>query len=357
MNIPMKRGKTSLAYVTNEERKLLRRRDAVKGSPDSKITPQGLPRLEGGGGGFDYREDLRRAAELREKEAALKEMGFIPTVVRGGETKYVSKERGLSAGYVGAPSDTPVKYGTGADEIFKIPGMKFVSIGSSSATSTPATTPAPAPSPTKSTGGGGSSGGSRPAPPPSPASAATSAGMGGVDYAKEIREATIDTSQLQLPDLEEIVQEGASSEVLENRLKSLINKNNPLFRAASTKALQSMAARGLFNSSIAEESVMNAILSVAVPIAQRDADAFMQQRLANQNYSNEFKASQNQAYYQSFLAKLQGSIDMALRQLAERSANWRAVLNARTQVLTTPAMGADAAEAIIGGITPLDFGV
>lgn len=347
MNIPMKRGKSSLAYVTNEERKLLRRRDAVKGSPDSKITPQGLPRLEAGG---DYREDLRRAAELREKEAALKEMGFTPTRVAGGETKYVSKDRGLSAGYVGAPSATPVKYGTGADEIFKIPGMKSVSIGSgSTSTSTPTTTTT-----TTTSGSGGYSGGSRPAPPPSPAPAG-GGGTSGVDYAKEIRDAAIDTSKLQLPDLEEIVQEGASSEVLENRLKSLINKNNPLFRAASTKALQSMAARGLFNSSLAEEAVMNSILSVAVPIAQRDADAFMQQRLANQNYSNEFKAAQNQAYYQSFLSKLQGSIDMALRQLAERSANWRAVLSARTSIATQPGISAGAAEAAIGSITPLEF--
>jgi hypothetical protein len=202
---------------------------------------------------------------------------------------------------------------------------------------------------------GGSSGRSRPAPPPPPASAGTSAGTGGTDYAKDIREATIDKSQLELPDLEEIVQEGASSEVLENRLKSLINKNNPLFRAASTKALQSMASRGLFNSSIAEESVMNAILSVAVPIAQRDADAYMQQRLANQNYSNEFKAAQNQAYYQSFLSKLQGSIDMALRELAERSANWRAVLSARTAIATQPGISSGAAEAAIGSITPLEF--
>lgn len=347
MNIPMKRGKSSLAYVTNEERKLLRRRDAVKGSPDAKITPQGLPRLENGG--FDLAADRARAEELRKKEEALKEMGFTPTRVAGGETKYVSKERGLSAGYVGAPSDTPVKYGTGADEIFKIPGMKSISIGSGSDTSTPATTSTP----TTSTGGGGSSGGSKPAsPPPPPPSPSTSAASGGVDYAKEIRDAAIDTSKLQLPDLEEIVQEGASSEVLENRLKSLINKNNPLFRAASTKALQSMASRGLFNSSIAEEAVMNAILSVAVPIAQRDADAFMQQRLANQNYSNEFKAAQNEAYYKSFLSKLQGSIDMALRQLAERSANWRAVLSARTSIATQSGMSASAAKAAMESVTP-----
>ena len=273
MNIPMKRGNTSLAYVTNEERKLLRRRDAVKGSPDSKITPQGLPSLRGGGG--DLAADRARAAEIREKEKALKELGFEIARVsggEGGETKYVHKEKGLSAGYVGAPSDTPVEYGTGADEIFKIPGMKTVPVGSGS---TP--TPTPTPAPSASTGGGGSSGVRKPAPtpptpPPPPPKKATPPKS---DIVEDIKSATIDTSKLQLPDLEEIVQEGASSEVLENRLKSLINKNNPLFRAASTKALQSMAARGLFNSSIAEEAVMSAILSVAVPIAASAASALI----------------------------------------------------------------------------------
>jgi hypothetical protein len=43
MKIPVKgKGNTSLAYITNEERKLLRRRDAVKGSPNKKMD-HGLP--------------------------------------------------------------------------------------------------------------------------------------------------------------------------------------------------------------------------------------------------------------------------------------------------------------------------
>ena len=58
MKIPVKSGNTSLAYVTDEERKLLRRRDAVKGSPNKKMS-YGIPRLEGGGGG-DYRMELER---------------------------------------------------------------------------------------------------------------------------------------------------------------------------------------------------------------------------------------------------------------------------------------------------------
>ena len=54
--------------------------------------------------------------------------------------------------------------------------------------------------------------------------------------------------------------------MLSNRLKDIINTNNPLFKAARTKALQAMQARGLVNSSMAEEAVMNALLAVAMPI-------------------------------------------------------------------------------------------
>lgn len=70
-----KSGNTSLAYVTDEERKLLRRRDAVKGSPNKKMS-YGIPRLEGGGGGGDYRMELEREKALRAKEDALREAGF-----------------------------------------------------------------------------------------------------------------------------------------------------------------------------------------------------------------------------------------------------------------------------------------
>ena len=152
--------------------------------------------------------------------------------------------------------------------------------------------------------------------------------------------------------LDEIVADGVNSELLETRLTNLINKNNPLFKAATTKAMQAMAARGLVNSSIAEEAVMSAILSVAIPIAERDASAYMNQRMQNQAYSNEFKAQQNQAYYAQFMQKLQYSMDTAMRQLTERSANWRAVLAQRGAIATTSGMDTDATEAAMGAVTP-----
>jgi hypothetical protein len=91
MNIPNKVGKTSLAYITNEERKLLRRRDAVKGSPNKKMA-HGLPKLDGGGGG-DYLDDMRRSKELRAKEDALRAAGFKETYAGGAVRLHVGSCR------------------------------------------------------------------------------------------------------------------------------------------------------------------------------------------------------------------------------------------------------------------------
>jgi len=347
MKIPVKSGKTSLAYVTDEERKLLRRRDAVKGSPNKKMS-HGIPKLDGGG---DYRMDLEREKTLRAKEDALKKAGFEKLLTAGGgkgtggAEKYVHIGKGLSAGYAGSPSASPIKYGMGADEVRRFPSM-----GSALPEKKE---PAPKPKPTPPSGGGGSSGSSSSSS--SSSSAATSTPS--TTYEAPSTPAapstpTLDESQLQQPMLDEIVADGINSELLETRLTNLINKNNPLFKAATTKTMQAMAARGLVNSSIAEEAVMSAILSVAMPIAERDANAYMNQRMQNQAYNNEFRAQQNKAYYESFLTELQGSMDMALRQLTEQSANWRAVLQARSNITTTSGMGAESAELGMDAVTP-----
>ena len=165
----------------------------------------------------------------------------------------------------------------------------------------------------------------------------------------------IDTSQLEQPLLEEIVVLGPKSEVLEERLKNLINTNSPLFKAATTKALQSMNSAGLTNSSIAQEAVMAAILGVAIPIAQQDAQTFLIQRMANQTASNTFKAAQNAAYYEAFQTKLTGQINQTLRQLADRSANWRAILAERGAIARTAGMSKEAAENALKTVTPTWF--
>lgn len=337
MKIPVKSGKTSLAYVTDEERKLLRRRDAVKGSPNKKMS-HGIPRLEP-----DYRMDVEAAKKLRERESALKDAGFTKRMTAPGEEKYVHLGKGLTAGYLGAPTASPIKYGSGGDEIIRFPSM-----GSALPEKKEPETKAPTPTPPA--GGGGSSGSSSSYSSAATATPSTTYEAPSTPAAPS--RPTLDESQLKQPMLDEIVADGVNSELLETRLTNLINKNNPLFKAATTKTMQAMAARGLVNSSIAEEAVMSAILSVAMPIAERDANAYMNQRMQNQAYSNEFRAQQNKAYYESFLTELQGSMDMALRQLTEQSANWRAVLQARSNITTTPGMGAESAELGMAAVTP-----
>lgn len=344
MKIPVKSGKTSLAYVTDEERKLLRRRDAVKGSPNKKMS-YGIPKLAPES---DYMMELAREKELRAKEDALRKAGFEKVLTAGGgkgtggAEKYVHIGKGLSAGYVGSPSASPIKYGMGADEVRRFPSM-----GSALPEKKE---PAPKPKPTPPSGGGGGSGSSSSSSSAATATPSTTYEAPSTPAAPSTP--TLDESQLKQPMLDEIVADGVNSELLETRLTNLINKNNPLFKAATTKTMQAMAARGLVNSSIAEEAVMSAILSVAMPIAERDANAYMNQRMQNQAYSNEFRAQQNKAYYESFLTELQGSMDMALRQLTEQSANWRAVLQARSNITTTPGMGAESAELGMDAVTP-----
>ena len=346
MKIPVKSGKTSLAYVTDEERKLLRRRDAVKGSPDKKMS-HGIPKLDGG----DRLMDIAAAKKLREKESALKDAGFEKRITTGGgdgggSEKYVHIGKGLSAGFVGAPTSSPIKYGSGADEVIRLP-----SIGSALPEKKEPETKASTSTPPS--GGGGSSGSSSSSSSSSSAATATpSTTYEAPSTPAAPSRPTLDESQLKQPMLDEIVADGINSELLETRLTNLINKNNPLFKAATTKTMQAMAARGLVNSSIAEEAVMSAILSVAMPIAERDANAYMNQRMQNQAYSNEFRAQQNKAYYESFLTELQGSMDMALRQLTEQSANWRSVLQARSNITTTSGMGAESAELGMDAVTP-----
>ena len=161
-----------------------------------------------------------------------------------------------------------------------------------------------------------------------------------------------DVSPIIAPLMSAVITEGAESEIVQERIKDLINTNSPLFKAATTKALQSMNASGLVNSSMAQEAVMSAILAVAIPIAQADATTFTEQRMANQNASNAFKAQQNAAYYEAFVTRLNGQINETLRRLSEEAANWRAVLNARAQIATQQGMSTDAAGNAIKLVTP-----
>jgi len=102
---------------------------------------------------------------------------------------------------------------------------------------------------------------------------------------------------------------------LSNKLTELVNKNNPLFKAATTKAMQNMQRRGIVNSTLAQEAVMNSILGVAMPIAQQEVNNLIQNLYYNTDWTNKDKAMANEFAYNSMLTKLQGTINHSLQQL------------------------------------------
>jgi len=118
------------------------------------------------------------------------------------------------------------------------------------------------------------------------------------------------------PLLSEVVLEGPRSEVVENRIASLVNTNSPLFRAAAGQAMRQAASRGLSNASMAQEAVMDAIIKVAAPIAMADAETFAKQRMLNQGLQNEFRAANNAAYFEQMGQRLNGAIQETLAHVA-----------------------------------------
>jgi hypothetical protein len=117
---------------------------------------------------------------------------------------------------------------------------------------------------------------------------------------------------------------------LRNMLSNVLNKNNPLFKQARTRALQAMAARGVVNSSLAEEAVMNAIMTVAMPIATRVIDDLQRVMAANVNASNAFKEALNEAYYKELQSRLDAANKWNLNRMLESGMNWRKMLEAKT---------------------------
>jgi len=101
------------------------------------------------------------------------------------------------------------------------------------------------------------------------------------------------------------------------KLTEIINTNSPLFKAATTRAMQAMAKRGIVNSSIAQGEVMNAILNVAMPIAQAEIKTLTDNLYFNTDWSNKDKAMANEYAYNNMLKKLQGAIDYQLKLLTE----------------------------------------
>jgi len=102
---------------------------------------------------------------------------------------------------------------------------------------------------------------------------------------------------------------------LTNKLREIINKDSPLFKAAATRAMQAMQRRGIVNSTLAQESVMNAIMNVALPIAKYEVDQLVTNLYYNTDWTNKQKMQANEFAYNKMLTQLQGQINYTLQQL------------------------------------------
>ena len=109
---------------------------------------------------------------------------------------------------------------------------------------------------------------------------------------------------------------------LSNKIVEMLDMNSPLFKSARTKALQAMAKRGMVNSSIADEAVMNAILEVAIPIAQAEVNALQTNLYYNTDWTNQQKSAANTYYYEQMQQKLAGSINFKLNQMVQSHQAW-----------------------------------
>ena len=132
------------------------------------------------------------------------------------------------------------------------------------------------------------------------------------------------------PDETPMLQSLTNEMDLRNMLTNVLNKNNPLFKQARTRALQAMAGRGIVNSSMAEEAVMGAIMNVAMPIATRVIDDMQRVMAANVNASNAFKQALNEAYYSELIKRVDAANEWNLNKMLQSQEWARAMLTAKT---------------------------
>ena len=158
-----------------------------------------------------------------------------------------------------------------------------------------------------SAGGGGGGGGT---------GAGAGAGAGSeATFDKGTNPIVVDDPSIQTPDVASLSDEMK----LSNKIQEIINTNNPLFKAATTKAMQAMAKRGLVNSSLAQGEVMNSIMQVALPIAQAEVKALTENLYYNKDWTNKQKQMANEAAYNKMLSQVQGKINYTLQQFIEGS--------------------------------------
>ena len=141
--------------------------------------------------------------------------------------------------------------------------------------------------------------------------------------------------------------------VLSNRLRDIINTNSDLFKMAQTRALQEMQKRGIVNSSIAHEAVMNALLSVALPIAQAEVAALQENLYYNTGATNSERQMANDYHYKRMLSQMGKEMDAQLQYMNNQFGAWGKYGDWISKIATTPGMDAGAVNWTMGALPQL----
>jgi len=279
------------------------------------------------GGGWDYREDLRRAAELKKREDDLRAAGFTKRIVSGGgryggggggDEGWFHTGKKLGAGSIGGSGS--VKTAKPVSRPLGVPAEKW---GTPIKSSAPVKSSAPSVDPVIKPIKEGKKEKITRIRPGFVDGSADDPATGGSGYytpgGSDISgESSVVKSPVQPMQLATLTDEMD----LTNKLKEIIDENSPLFKAAQTKAFQAMQARGIMNSSLASEAVMNSILNVALPIAQQEVETLMQNLYYNTDWTNKDRQQANDFYYNKILTRLQRKINYQLQQMVQSYAAW-----------------------------------
>ena len=128
--------------------------------------------------------------------------------------------------------------------------------------------------------------------------------------------------------------EMTDANLLSDRIAQIIDKNSSLYKKAATRVYQIMQARGIANSSIAEEAVMSAILDIAVPIATHEVNELSKLMYYNNGLTNQQIAAENKFIYDSMLKKVDGAINFNLNEMIQNANSWRQYITSATNMMS-----------------------
>lgn len=106
----------------------------------------------------------------------------------------------------------------------------------------------------------------------------------------------------------------AETDTVQGQLNGLLSAENPLMQRAYYKGLDYANGRGMLNSSVGAEAAQAAMMDVALPIAQQDAQTYYDQGKTNQAYQNQFNLNDRSFLQSSSFTANQAALDRSFQQ-------------------------------------------